>query len=238
MSREGLGNGYGCRHPRHHGRWSISQGGPRLPSFQILTLEADAVEHLLIYFYYLRHVLQVLLKPLLPSHTSSCGLSESSVSVHARNNVSELLWHRCLCRFISLFMAGNCLNEDHKGILMLPAAAKCFMALLRAFSKLLPATWLGRQRGAGEKKFNFHARWFFFMSAVVHTLSKGQGHTVVAAVVICFGECWKLPHSSLAILFPKTWKCSKKRRTFKDKLLKTKTPAFLLAQLWHLDSGI
>lgn len=97
--------------------------------------------------------------------------------------------------------------------------------------------WGGREVLV-KKKFNFHARWFFLVLTVVHTLSKGQGHTVSAAVVICFGECWKLPHSSLAILLPKTRKHSKKRGTFKDKLLKPKTPAFLLAQLWHLDSGI
>ena len=88
MSWEGLGDGYGCRHPRHHGRRSIFQGAPRLPSLQILTLEADVAEHLLIYFYCLRYVLQVLPKPLFPRHTSSRGLSESNVSVRARNCVS------------------------------------------------------------------------------------------------------------------------------------------------------
>lgn len=97
---------------------------------------------------------------------------------------------------------------------MLPAAPECFMALLRPFSTLLPTASLGRERGAGEKKIQFPSR---MVSTVVHSLSKGQGHTIVAAVVICFGEHWKLPHGSLAILLPKTWKCSKKRGTFKDK---------------------
>lgn len=47
------------------GLWSISWGVPRLPSLQILTLEVDAAEHLLIYFYCFRYVLQVLPKPVL-----------------------------------------------------------------------------------------------------------------------------------------------------------------------------
>jgi len=33
------------------GLWIISQGAPRLPSAQILTLEIDQFEHLLTYFY-------------------------------------------------------------------------------------------------------------------------------------------------------------------------------------------
>ena len=146
-------------HDTMAGLWSISQGTPRLPSLQMLTLEVDAVEHLLIYFYCLSNVLQVLPKCLLPSRTSFCSTFESNMSVHAGSYASEPLCHRRLCRFISLIMAGNCLNEDLKGVLMLPAAAKCFMALLRAFSKLLPTTSLWRQGGAGEKKtFNFNLR--------------------------------------------------------------------------------
>lgn len=98
---------------------------------------------------------------------------------------------------------------------MLPAAAKCFMALLRAFSKLLPATLLGRQGGAGGKKNSISIQGdFFLVPTVVHVLSKGRGHTVVTAVVICFEEHWKLPQSSLDVLLPKMWKRSKKKRDF------------------------
>jgi len=53
-----------------------------------------------------------------------------------------------------------------------------------------------------------------------------------------FGECSKLPNGSLTILLPKTEKCSKKRGTFRDILLKPKTLASLLTQLSYLNSGI
>lgn len=159
-------------------------------------------------------------------HWSPCFPATHPLEVvwdHARNYVSGLLWYRCLCELVSLIMVGNCSNEDHKDIQILPAEDKCFIAWLKPFSKLLPTTLLGRQRDAGEKKFNFHTRWFFLMSTIVHTLSKGQDHTVVTAVVICFGECWKFPHGSLAILYPKTWKHSKKERPLKINYYKPKS---------------
>lgn len=68
---------------------------PGLLALQILTVEAGAAEHLLIYFHCLRYVLEALLKSWLPSHTSSCGLAVTVMPVmpvmHAGDYMSELL---------------------------------------------------------------------------------------------------------------------------------------------------
>lgn len=85
-------------------------------------------------------MLKVLPQPLLPSHTSSCLLSENNVyacqELYVRAPLKQIPVQIHLCH-----MAGNCLNEDQKGIFMLPAAAKYFITLLRAFSHCLNCRW-------------------------------------------------------------------------------------------------
>lgn len=78
------------------------------------------------------------------------------------------------------------------------AAAKCFMDLLGASSKLLPATLPERQGGDGKKKnkIQFSSKMIFLSAFIcLYTLQR-QGHT--AGVVISFENCWKFPHSSFA----------------------------------------
>lgn len=130
------------------------------------------------YFSCLRFVLQVLPKPFQPfPATPPVAVCLGARHVSLPGAASGLLRQRCLCRPISVITAASRLNENCKGILMLTAAAKCFMALLRASSKLLPTALPKRQGGDGKKKkkFNFHPRWFFLVPTVAYTLSKGRG---------------------------------------------------------------
>lgn len=117
------------------------------------------------------------------------------------------------CADSSIVMAGNCSNENHKGILMLPAAGKYFMALLRAFRKSQPETLMGRQGGADEKKNKNE-----FLSKVICLGAGGCPYTSQGMVSRCCHSCCPLlKQSSGEHYFLRNGIPLRKRGIFKEK---------------------
>lgn len=186
----------------------VCQVFPRVPqgSVQTLALAGGAVEHLLVHC--LRYAQRsatapasqphVLLSSVWKQHVYACQelcvrapLKQIPVQIHLSH------------------MTGNCLNEDQKGIFMLPAAAKYFIALLRAFSHCLNCGW-----GDGEvlvKKISISIQvvfsWCWQLSIrfpVVMLLSQ-----LYSFAQQSFGDSWKF--LKLPFCFPRNGNTEKKR---------------------------
>lgn len=163
-------------------------------------------------------MLKVLPQPLLPSHTSSCLLSENVYAcqeLYVWASLKQVPVQIHLCH-----MAGNCLNEDQKGIFMLPAAAKYFIALLRAFSHCLNCGWRDREVLVKKISISIPVDFSWCQQLSIHFPEVMLLSQLYPFAQQSFADSWKFP--KLLFCFPRNWNALRKRETFKERIWKNK----------------